>query len=204
MRNIIYITGISLSVMILSACEGVFNKTVHGSGDILSMEVEVPGFDGISITGTCNVNVQIGASQSVEFFAQSEILDVLSYEVEDGILEIGIKNGYSVSTSKEIRAEITIPGLQFLGVTGAGDYTLTGALQDRLDIYVTGVGDVDAYDMPVNTCNIRISGTGTCKVHVIEELDVVISGVGNIWYRGNPDINSDISGVGNLFPDGNQ
>lgn len=203
MKRIVYITGISLAAMILSACEGVFNKTVHGSGDILSMEVELPSFDGVSITGTCNVNVQIGESQSVEFFAQSQILDVLNYEVEDGILEIGIKRGYSVNTSKEIRAEITIPGLQFVGVTGAGDYTLAGVQQDRLDIYVTGVGDVRAYDMPVKACNIRISGTANCQVRVIDELDVIVSGVGNIWYRGNPAINSDISGIGNLFPDGN-
>ena len=203
MKATAYITSILLVLMILSSCEGVFNKTVRGSGDILSMEVEVPSFDGVSVTGTCNVNIQIGESQSVEFFAQSEILDVLTYEVEDGILEIGFKRGYSVNTSKEIRAEIIIPGLQFVGITGAGDYTLTGEQQDLLDIYITGVGDIDAYQMPVNTCNIRISGTGNCRVQVIDELDVIISGVGNIWYRGNPAINSDISGVGNLFPDGN-
>ena len=167
------------------------------------MEGEVPSFDGVSVTGTCNVNVQIGQSRSVEFFAQSEILDVLTYEVEDGVLEIGIKRGYSVYTSKEIRAEITIPGLRFVGVTGAGDYTLEGDQQDHLDIYVTGVGDIDAREMPVNSCNIRISGTGNCRVHVDRELDVIISGVGNIWYRGNPAINSDISGVGDLYPDVN-
>ena len=203
MKPIVYITGISLAVMILSACESVFNHTVHGTGDVLSMEVELPAFDGVSVTGTCNVNVQIGDSQSVEFYAQSEILEVLTYEVDDGVLEIGIKRGYSVNTSKEIRAEITIPELQFAGITGTGDYTLAGAQQDRLDLYVTGVGDVHAYEMPVNTCNIRISGTANCRVHANEALDVIISGVGNIWYRGNPAINSDISGVGNLYPDGN-
>ena len=203
MKRIIHITVISLAVISLSACEGVFNKTIRGSGDLVSMEVELPAFDGVSVTGTCNVNVQIGESQSVEFFAQSEILDVLTFGVDDGILEIGIKRGYSANTSKEILAEIIVPGLQFVGVTGAGDYTLAGAQQDRLDIYITGVGDVHAYEMPVNTCNIRISGTGNCQVHVNEELDVVVSGMGNIWYRGNPAINSDISGVGNLYPDAN-
>ena len=62
MKATAYITGILLVLMILSSCEGVFNKTVRGSGDILSMEVEVPSFDGVSVTGTCNVNIQIGES----------------------------------------------------------------------------------------------------------------------------------------------
>ena len=58
MKRIVYITGISLAVMILSACEGVFNKNVRGSGDLLSMEVELPAYDGLSITGTCNANLE--------------------------------------------------------------------------------------------------------------------------------------------------
>lgn len=201
MKNRIHITALLLVVLILSACEGIAYKTIVGSGEVESMEVELPAFDGVNVSGSCNVDIAIGEPQSVEFYAQAEILDVMTYEVEDGILEIGFKKGYSVNTSKEIRAEITIPGLQFTGVTGTGDYELSGAQQDRLDIFVNGVGNVDAFDMPVNTCNIRISGTSNCEVDVNEVLDVVISGVGNIWYRGDPTVNTDISGVGNIVPD---
>lgn len=203
MKNSIAMIFALLGGILLPSCEGIINKTVRGSGPVESMEVELPAFDGISVTGSCNVDIQIGEPQLVEFHAQSEVLDVLTYEVENGILEIGFKRGYSVNTSEEVRAEITIPDLKFTGVTGTGDYKLSGAQQDRLDIFVTGVGNVDAYDMPVNTCNIRISGTSICEVHVNELLDVMISGVGNIWYRGNPDINTDISGIGNVSPDGN-
>jgi hypothetical protein len=198
-----HIATILLAGIILSSCEGIGNKTIVGSGPVESMEVEVPAFEGVNVTGTCNVDIQIGEPQSVEFYAQSEILDVLDYEVDDGILEIGFKRGYSVNTSEDIRAEITIPELNFTGVTGACNYELEGAQQEELNIYISGVGNIYAYDMPVNQCLIRVSGTTTCQVHVIDRLDVVISGVGNIWYRGNPDITTDISGVGNVTPDGN-
>lgn len=189
--------------IVLSGCDGVGNQTINGSGAVESMEVEVPAFEGVTVTGTCNVDIEIGELQSVEFYAQPEVLDVLTYRVRDGILEIGFKDGYTVHTSEEIRAEITVPSLNYAGITGAADFEFAGAQQDVLDIYITGAGNVDAFDMQVKDCSIRISGTGNCEVHVIEHLDVSISGVGNIWYRGNPTVDTDISGVGNIIPAGN-
>lgn len=189
--------------IVLSGCDGVGNQTIYGSGDVESMEVEVPAFEGVTVTGTCNVEIEIGEARTVEFYAQSEVLDVLTYRVSDGILEIGFENGITVNTSEEIRAEITIPSVNYAGITGAADFEFSGAQQDELDIYITGAGNVDAYDMQVKDCSIRISGTGNCEVHVIDHLDVSISGVGNIWYRGNPTVDTDVSGVGNIIPTGN-
>lgn len=199
MKNIAL--GLLLGIVI-TGCDGVGNQTIYGSGAVESMEVEVADFEGVSVTGTCNVEIEIGDVQSLEFYAQSEVLDVLTYQVSNGILEIGFKNGYNVNTSEEIRAEITIPSVNYAGITGAADFEFSGAQQDELDIYISGAGNIDGFDMPVNNCNIRISGTGNCEVHVIDHLDVSISGVGNIWYRGNPTVDTDVSGVGNIVPAG--
>ena len=83
-------------------------------------------------------------------------------------------------------------------MTGAGDFKLDGARQEFLDIYITGTGDVNAFDMEVDDCRVSISGAGMCELNVIESLDVQISGVGNIFYTGHPSLTSDISGVGNV------
>jgi len=203
MKNFKYIAIALLTVLVITGCDSHGNQTVIGTGDVVSMEVELSAFEGVNVTGTCKVDIQIGEPQSVEFYAQSEVLDVLTYKVSDGILQIGFKPDYTVNTSEEIRAEITIPSVSFAGVTGAGDYELSGAQQEVLDIYITGSGNVDAFDMVVNDCNIRISGAGNCEVHVIHSLDVDISGVGNVWYRGNPTVTTDVSGVGNISPAGN-
>lgn len=203
MKNMKYIAMALLAGLVLTGCDSIGNQTIYGSGNVESMEVEVPAFEGVSVVGTCNVDIEIGDIQTVEFYAQAEVLDVLTYEVDNGILEIGFRKGYTVNTSEEIRAEITIPAVSYAGVTGAGDFEFSGPQQDVLDIYISGAGNVDAFDMPVNDCSIRITGTGNCQVHVIDHLDVIISGVGNIWYRGNPIVDTDVSGVGNIIPDGN-
>ena len=202
MKNLKHIAIALLAGLVITGCDEHGNQTIVGTGDVESMEVELPAFEGVNITGTCNVDIQIGEPQSVEFYAQSQVLDVMTYEVDDGILQIGFKPDVTVNTSKEIRAEITIPSVSFAGITGAADFELSGAQQDALDIYITGTGNVDAFDMVVNDCNIRISGAGNCQVHVIDNLDVVISGVGNIRYRGTPTVTTDVSGVGDISPDG--
>ena len=185
-------------MLAVNSCDWSSNHTVVGSGDIESMEVSVPAFSGVSVTGTCNVDIQIGEAQYVELNAQSQILDVMTYEVKNDILEIGFKHGVTINSNKDITANIVIPELSYIAITGAGDFELNGTKQERLDIYITGTGNVNAFGMEVDHCEIRISGAGNCEVNVVNSLDIQVSGVGNIFYKGTPSLTSDISGVGNV------
>ena len=200
MKNIRIIALTIVSGFLLTSCDWHTNQTIVGTGDVMSMEVETPDFEGVSVTGTCNVDIVIGETKSVELHAQQEILEVMSYEVKNRILYIGFKPDYTVNTSKEISASIVIPTVSHVSVTGAADFTLQGAKQEVLDIHITGTGNVSAFDLEVNDCTIRISGAGNCEVNVAETLDVLISGVGNVFYMGQPTLTSDISGVGNISP----
>ncbi len=184
--------------LLISSCDWHNSDTVIGSGDVESMEVMVPEFTGVSVTGTCDVDIQIGETQYVQFSAQSQVLDVMTYKVRNGILEIGFEHGVSVNTRKDISARIVIPELSYIAVTGSGDFDLNGEKQEILDIYITGSGNVNAFGMEVDNCGIRISGAGNCKVFVTNSLDVQVSGVGNIFYQGTPSLSSEISGVGNV------
>ena len=200
MKNLNILSMILGTALFLTSCDWNSRQTVVGTGDLESMEVELASFEGVSVTGTCNVNILIGDTQSLEFRAQQEILEVLKYEVRDHILHIGFKPDYTVNTSKDIIANIVIPELSFVSITGAGDFQLEGAKQELLDIHITGTGDVSAFGMEVKDCTIRISGVGNCEVNVSDNLDVIISGVGNVFYMGQPALSSDISGVGNVSP----
>lgn len=188
-----------VSGILLSSCDWHI-QTVVGTGDIESMEVEVPSFSGVSVTGTCNVDIVTGETQFVSFHAQKEILDVMLFDVKDHILYIGFKPGYTVHNTENISASIVIPSLSQISITGAGDFDLKGSKQELLNIHITGSGNVSAFELEVEDCNIRISGAGNCEVNVADHLDVLISGVGNVFYQGTPALSSDISGVGNVTP----
>jgi hypothetical protein len=187
-----------IAATLITSCDWHTTRTVVGSGDVEYMEVQVPEFTGVTVTGTCNVEIRTGEVQSVELSAQSQILDVMTYEVNSGILEISFRPEYTVKTSKKISAYIVVPSFDFAGITGAGDFEISGAAQPALSIYITGTGNVDAFDMEVDDCDIRIEGSGNCEINVNDNLDVQVSGVGNIFYMGHPVITQNISGVGNV------
>lgn len=198
MKNINILSTVIVFSLFITSCDWYSSHHVVGNGDVETMEATVPEFSGVSVTGTCDVEIQVGEAQFVEFSAQSEILDVMSFEVRHGILEIGFKKGVSVNTRKDISAKIVIPALSYVAITGASDFELTGLKQELLDVYITGTGNVNAFDLEVENCGIRISGAGNCEVNVSNSLDVNISGVGNIFYQGQPTVSSDISGVGHV------
>jgi hypothetical protein len=191
-----------LSTVFLSSCDWHKNQTVVGSGDVQTEEIQATDFTGITLTGTCNVSITIGEPFSVKLHAQQQVLNVMTTRVKSGILLIGFDPDYSVNTKEEISATIVMPLLDYVSITGVGNFSLSGEKQSRLDIVITGAGNVEAFDMEVGDCNININGSGNCEVNVIESLVVNVSGVGNIFYKGSPEITSDISGVGNVIAAG--
>jgi hypothetical protein len=131
--------------------------------------------------------------------AQQNIIDVMTWEVKDSTLEIGLEKNVSIENSGDIRFDITIPSLSKVELTGVGNFVLSGDDQDELTIIFTGVGNVQSYNMRTVKCNITMTGVGNCQVNVIDELNVTITGVGSVYYKGNPTITSTITGTGQLI-----
>jgi hypothetical protein len=188
-----------LTTIFLSSCDKQKNQTVVGSGDVQTEEIQATDFTGVTVTGTCNVSITIGEAFSVKLHAQQQVLNVMTSRVKNGILEIGFDPDYSVNTKEEISATIVMPLMDYVSITGAGNFSLSGEKQSRLDIVITGAGNVESFGMEVDDCNININGSGNCDVNVIESLGVNVSGVGNVFYKGSPEITRDISGVGNVI-----
>lgn len=202
MKTFRILATLLLTTALFSSCDWHTTRTVIGSGAVESEERAASDFTGVSVNGQCNVDITIGDSFYVVLHAQPQVLDVMITEVKSDILNIGFNPDYNVKTDAEISATIVLPSINFIGLSGAGDFKLSGEEQSSLDIQISGSGNVEAFDMTVDDCNIGISGTGNCEVSVMEKLQVRISGVGNIFYKGNPDITSDISGVGNVVAAG--
>lgn len=81
--------------------------------------------------------------------------------------------------------------------SGASTVKLAGVC-DEFSIDISGAGSVSAYDLIVKRGSIDISGVGSGKVCVEEDLRVNISGIGSVKYKGDPRITSDISFLGSL------
>lgn len=174
------------------------NRNIVGTGPVVTKTLTLDEFSKIENTGVANIYVTIGNPQSVVLKAQQNIIDVMTIGIVSDELKIGLKNGVSIERAEEITFDITIPKISSIILTGVGDYILSGDYQEELTISITGVGNVEAFDLEVGTCNISITGDGDCEVHVKNELNVTIMGVGNVSWIGHPAISSSVTGLGSL------
>ncbi len=91
----------------------------------------------------------------------------------------------SVSGSGNVELELEAGAID-TSISGSGKIKLEGNTKD-IKISISGSGRMSAEDLRSERCKIRISGSGSCRIYVTEEIDARVSGSGNIYYRGNPD-----------------
>jgi hypothetical protein len=112
----------------------------------------------------------------------SGIADVTDCQISgSGSIDLGM-------TCNEIEADIS----------GSGDIEIWGTA-DQGDFKISGSGSIHAYDLTLQDCHAKISGSGSMYLTVEDYLYVNISGSGDVWYLGNPIIDTDISGSGSII-----
>jgi len=104
-----------------------------------------------------------------------------------------------VSGSGDIDLDLEADDVE-ANISGSGSVTLYGEI-DELEANISGSGDLKAYGAVSNTADIKISGSGTAEVTVIDLLIARISGSGKVYYRGEPAVESKISGSGKVVND---
>ena len=103
-----------------------------------------------------------------------------------------------VSLSGSGNINLTIDAKRVVSkISGSGNIKLSGSAGSH-EIGISGSGNVNAFDLNSGECDVRISGSGNCRVDVKSNLDVRISGSGDVAYKGSPRVNSRISGSGNV------
>jgi len=83
-------------------------------------------------------------------------------------------------------------------ISGSGDGTLDGETGD-LEISISGSGELNARDLQAQNAYASVSGSGSIKVNVKDELEARVSGSGDIVYYGKPEyVDTNVSGSGRI------
>lgn len=174
-------------------------RKITGQGDIISQTFALEPFHSIENIGIADVYITQGEVQEITINAQPNIINYVTYEVLNGELILSIDENISIVSSRGIFIDITTPFIQKVTSLGTAYIKLSGPGQGKLYLNNTGTGSINAFNLEVDTCYVRLTGTGSCKVTVNELLDVVLTGTGNVYYRGYPEIISHITGLGRLI-----
>jgi putative autotransporter adhesin-like protein len=102
-----------------------------------------------------------------------------------------------VSGSGKIDANVNADDID-IDISGSGSVTLKGA-SNNSSVQISGSGRLTALEHKGNSYDIQISGSGSCKINVVNEISARISGSGSVRYTGDPEkVRSNVSGSGSV------
>lgn len=105
-------------------------------------------------------------------------------------LEVGVSGSGDVYVDADCRIFTAF-------VSGSGDITAKGSAQSA-NVSVSGSGDYSGYDMRMQNCEARVTGSGDIEVHADETLVASVTGSGDIDYKGNPRVKARVTGSGDI------
>jgi len=177
--------GILLLICTLAILSSCRQNRVKGKGNIETVSRNVPAFQGIKIQAPVNVNIKIvpGATPSISLKGYPNILEEIQTEVEGNTLRIYNDDLVHFSVNEDIIAEITVPTLNALAISGAADVDMLGMLNTTtFDLTVSGAGDVKMEGINAETFNAELSGAGNLEVRggTVANAKYAVNGAGEI------------------------
>ncbi len=170
---------LTLSVVLLAACD-LDEIIVTGSGDIVTKEEDLSDFERVDASDSFKVDIQQGESFSVVIRIDDNLQDDLELMVRDGTLEIGFARNI-ITNNATMEAEITVPKLRGVRLSGASEARITGFESSRsFSVDLSGSssisGDIDAGDVSLDlsgSSEVNLEGSGN-------DLEIDASGASDI------------------------
>ncbi|MBK0383027.1 DUF2807 domain-containing protein [Pedobacter sp. SD-b] len=144
---------------------------------------EVKNFHSISLSGSFNIMVKIGAKESISLEGDAQDLNRVETIVQNGVLRIRLKrdvNNWNVGIGK-VTIYITAKRLDGLVLSGSGNINLDGKLSSAsADVQLSGSGKITA-GLDSQTAGVALSGSGTINLSgEVGAVNISISGSGNV------------------------
>ncbi|UCG24833.1 MAG: DUF2807 domain-containing protein [Chloroflexota bacterium] len=159
---------LTLVVMLAVACDGGGdNDGGSGSGNVITEERDVSGFDKVLMTGSGIAEIIQGDTESLVVEAEDNIMPSVESEVENGVLVLGQKSGTTINPTEPVR------------------YTVT--MIDVAGLEITGSGAINSDSIDANIITLGISGSGGINIVELDgdSVDMTISGSGGAWLSGD-------------------
>ena len=212
----------------LSACTingypvTIHNNHIEGSGDIVTEDREVSGFNKVDLKSIGDLTIVVGDKESLTITADDNLMQYITTDVFNDTLEISMKPNVSVDPTKPIEYQLTVKDLSSIvlsgfgnitaeelagedieiKLSGSGDISLGELRSENALLRISGFGDINAENMVVDQPTFEITGSGDVEVDQLQAvtLSLKISGFGNATLTGTaPTQEIEILGSGNYY-----
>jgi Putative auto-transporter adhesin, head GIN domain len=179
--------AILIPVLILGACS--MGEAGESNGQRGSRDFAVGAFDRISLTGSSNVVVTVGAAPSVRAEGDTALLEKLEIKVENGILRIGYKKGnWSFGRGKDhgpVTVHVSTAALRGAEIAGSGDMKIDKVQSEAFVAEIAGSGELEVGALAARRTSFSIAGNGDVRVAgAADSTDISIAGNGDVRAGG--------------------
>lgn len=191
---------------------------ITGSNTIVEEARQVTAFTRLS-SNVCGKLTLVQGAPAVNIRTSDNLQSLIEANVNNGFLEIKIKDNTCIQPRESIEVEVSTPSLEYANLTGgiavdvsgawanqAGwEFTTSGGITinvidgnttGKLKLQSTGDVQFNGFALAANDVEISLTGNGTARVTAAQKLDAVIIGTGRVLYKGNPVVTKSIIGGG--------
>jgi hypothetical protein len=141
-----------LAGILLAGCGSI---PITGSGNVVTQEEAITGFDKVDISYSFEVDISQGDTFSVVIRVDDNLVEYLQVVKLGNTLQIGLEPNHPDIRSATLQAEVTMPELAGLDLSGASHVTITGFKSAQaLVVDAAGAshlrGDIEAGDLTFN------------------------------------------------------
>jgi hypothetical protein len=173
------------------------------SGQRVTLTPALTDFDSLEISGSWQLTLQQGDAWRVELDVPTELKDRLDVRVDGDRLRLGLDEGawFGGFDEHELTAKITMPQLRALHISGAGDVDFSGFTGERLEIVLSGAGQLEGHASRFDALELAMSGAGEADFRDVTATDALVSlsGAGKLTLTmAGGKLTGHMSGAGDL------
>jgi hypothetical protein len=215
--NAIIIAAFACSLPDMSS---LMPQAISGSGIEISREEAITGFDSVDISASFDVQIQQAEEYEVDICVDDNLEEYLRVEKVGSTLKIGLKPNVSLQGTVILEAEIKMPELVGIDLSGASTARISGFSSSRnlvLDLSGSSSlkGDIAAGDTNLDisgSSDINLSGTGGNLIldasgssnvdlseYQVSDANLDVSGASSVTVNPGGTLNVIASGASEVF-----
>jgi hypothetical protein len=173
-----------ITALLLSACGMKLDLpgVVRGSGNVITEERSVSGFEYIKFNGAGEIFIEQGTEEKLVIEAEDNILPKITNKVENGVLTLGLDTRITddqVIPTKNMVYRLTFITLSGLNINGAATLNVKQLFAGDFEFNVNGTGNATFEDFQADKLTVEIDGGANVTFKgLVPQQSVVINGAG--------------------------
>ena len=188
--RIIPLAGVLGISLLLNACNTLGGTTLNvtrGSGSVKTESRTVSGITAVQLKTSGELSLSQGETESLTIEAEDNLLPLLTSDVSNGTLTLGIKPGSGLSSTRPMKYTLTVKNLASIVLDASGSITAADlTVPEKLTITNDGSGSITMAAVSASSTTIHLAGSGGLTITNLTggSLTIQIDGSGSAQIAG--------------------